>query len=128
MGTDSGICAPVCFLLDDTVRKNIAFGLEVAEDREIWYALEQAQLENICGKPARGIGYSGGRTGIKFSGGQKQRIAIARALYNQPELLVLDEATAALDTETENSSYVESIEALQGQITMIIGAPFVYHP
>lgn len=57
--------------------------------------------------------------GIRFSGGQKQRIAIARALYSKPEILVLDEATAALDNETE-TAVMESIDALQGCITMII--------
>lgn len=109
------------FLLDDTVRKNIAFGLEVADDREIWYALEQAQLKTFVESLPEGLDTVVGERGIKFSGGQKQRIAIARALYNQPELLVLDEATAALDTETE-TAVMESIEALQGQITMIIVA------
>lgn len=62
-----------------------------------------------------------GERGIKFSGGQRQRIAIARALYENPDILVLDEATSALDNETE-MAVMEQIKALQGSKTLIIVA------
>ena len=62
-----------------------------------------------------------GEWGVQLSGGQRQRIAIARALYNEPDIIVLDEATAALDNETENA-VMESIEALQKLKTLIIVA------
>ena len=111
------------FLMDDTVRNNIAFGLpeDTIEDELIWDALERAQLREFVAGLPNGLDTIVGERGVKFSGGQRQRIAIARALYNKPEILILDEATAALDNETE-TAVMESIDALQGQITMIIVA------
>ena len=111
------------FLLDDTVRNNILFGLpkEQVNDALIWESLEQAQIKEFIESLPEGLDTIVGERGIKFSGGQKQRIALARALYNKPEILVLDEATAALDGETEKA-VMDSISALQGKITMIIVA------
>lgn len=111
------------YLIDDTVRSNVAFGMpaEMVEDKYIWNALEKAQLKEFIVSLPNGLDTIVGERGVKFSGGQCQRIAIARALYNNPEILVLDEATAALDNETE-TAVMESIEALQGHITMIIVA------
>lgn len=111
------------FLIDDTVRNNIAFGLpeDKMMDEDIWDALEKAQLKDFVEQLPYGLDTIVGERGVKFSGGQRQRVAIARALYNKPKILVLDEATAALDNETE-TAVMESIDALQGQITMIIVA------
>ena len=106
-----------------SIRKNIAFGVAEAdiEDERIWRALELAQLkEFVMGLPDR-LDSRVGEWGVRFSGGQRQRIAIARALYDDPEILVMDEATAALDNETE-TAVMKSIDALQGYKTLIIVA------
>lgn len=118
-----GYVPQAVFLIDDTVRNNVSFGVPAAlvTDEEVWDALERAQLAHFIRSLPEGLDTIVGERGIKFSGGQKQRIAIARALYNKPEILILDEATAALDNETE-TAVMESIDALQGQITMIIVA------
>lgn len=110
------------FLLDDNIRNNILFGLPFdGDDGKIWDVLERASLGDFVRELPKGLDTQLGERGVRLSGGQKQRIAIARALYERPQLLVLDEATSALDNETERS-VMESIDALQGSLTMIIVA------
>ncbi len=111
------------YLTDTTIRQNIAFGVAETEidDERVWKALEMARLKDFIEKQPKKLDTRVGEWGVKFSGGQRQRIAIARALYNNPQILVLDEATAALDTETE-TAVMESIEELQGYKTLIIVA------
>lgn len=108
-------------LQDDTVRRNVAFGIddEEIDDEKVWQALEQAQIKDVIAEAKEGLDTMIGEKGIRFSGGQKQRFAIARALYYNPDILVLDEATAALDMETEKA-VMESIQLLQGNKTLII--------
>ena len=92
------------FLLDDTIKKNIAFGVdeEKIDEEKIKEVLKSAQLLNLLSQTKKGIETNIGELGNKLSGGQIQRIAIARALYNNPKILILDESTSALDIETEN--------------------------
>ncbi|NQV97204.1 MAG: ABC transporter ATP-binding protein [Acidimicrobiaceae bacterium] len=118
-----GYVAQAIYLTDDTVRRNVAFGIaerdidEVALER----ALKSAQLwEFVQGLPDKTHTIVGER-GVRVSGGQRQRIGIARALYHEPEVLVLDEATSSLDIETE-TEVMSAIRALQGFKTILIVA------
>ena len=109
------------YLMDDTIRNNVAFGMDAEEidEKQVWEALDQAQLKTFVEELQEGLDTLIGERGVRFSGGQRQRIAIARALYTNPDILVLDEATSALDNETENA-VMEAIERLQGKKTLII--------
>lgn len=110
------------FLADDTIKNNIAFG--IAEHEINMAAVERAAKmanihEFITTKLESGYDTIAGDRGIRLSGGQRQRIGIARALYHDPEVLVLDEATSSLDTVTENV-ILEAIQELSRKKTIII--------
>ncbi|GGI54424.1 ABC transporter ATP-binding protein [Oxalicibacterium solurbis] len=111
------------FLTDDTLRRNVAFGLpeERIDDDAIMRAIKAAQLEEFLTGLPDGLETMVGERGIRLSGGQRQRIGIARALYHDPGILVLDEATSSLDTSTEQD-VMEAVRALQGKKTTIIVA------
>lgn len=109
------------FLTDDTLRRNIAFGLsnEQINDAAVGRALRAAQLEEFVNSLPDGVNTCVGERGVRLSGGQRQRIGIARALYHDPAVLVLDEATSSLDIATE-AGVMEAVRALQGEKTIII--------
>lgn len=118
-----GYVPQMVYIVDDDVRHNIAFGEENKDidDEKVWKALKMAQLDDMVRQLPAGLKTVVGERGIRFSGGQRQRLAIARVLYRNPEILVLDEATAALDNETEKE-VMKAIEGLQGTKTLIIVA------
>ena len=105
-------------LFDGTVAQNVAFGTHIDETK-IKKVLLQANILEYLEMHHEGINTMIGDEGIKLSGGQRQRLAIARALYNDPEILVLDEATSALDTETE-AKIMEEIYKICENKTLII--------
>ncbi|HMP14580.1 MAG TPA: ABC transporter ATP-binding protein, partial [Saprospiraceae bacterium] len=109
------------FLTDDTIARNIAFGLTDAEmnTEQLWTAIRAAQLEDfILSLPQREQTIVGER-GVRLSGGQRQRIGLARALYHNPDILIMDEATSALDNQTE-SLVMEALENLRAERTFIM--------
>jgi ABC-type multidrug transport system fused ATPase/permease subunit len=111
------------FLTDDTLRRNIAFGIsdDQIDEMSINRAVASAQLKHFIDDLPEGLDTIVGERGVRLSGGQRQRIGIARALYHDPSVLVLDEATSSLDSNTE-FGVMEAVRELHGNKTMVIVA------
>lgn len=109
------------YLSDDSIKRNIAFGIpeEMIDDQKIEKAMQSAQLNEFVDKLPEGFNTIIGEGGVRLSGGQRQRIGIARALYHEPEVLIMDEATSALDNKTERN-VMAAVEALKDGRTIII--------
>lgn len=108
-------------LIDDSIQNNIALGVEKDEINKEWIedALKKANLKKFVDNLPEGIETIVGEKGVKLSGGQIQRIGIARALYSDPEILCLDEATSSLDYQTENE-ILKTIISIKKNKTVII--------
>ena len=107
--------------MEGTIRENVALGYPANPDTDdaIMGALKIASLDKfVLGLPL-GLDTRVGERGAKISGGQRQRLGIARAMYTHPQLLVLDEATSSLDSETE-SEISDAIKILHGSTTVVM--------
>ena len=114
-----GIVTQETFLFDDSIKANIAYGVNNLSDKEIEEAAKAANAHDFIVKLADGYDTIIGERGVSLSGGQKQRIAIARAIVKNPPILILDEATSSLDSESEK--HVQSaIENLMNHRTVFV--------
>ena len=111
-------------LIDDTIKKNIVFGIteDLIDEKRLNETIKICELENLINSLPNGIEFIVGENGSKLSGGEKQRIGIARALYHNPGVLILDEATSSLDSITEKN-IINSISRIKFDKTII----FVSH-
>lgn len=115
-----GIVLQETVLFAASIRDNIAFGLEDVTEAEVIEAAKAAQAHDFILEMAEGYDTKVGERGVTLSGGQKQRIAIARALLKDPRILLLDDATSSVDTETERLIQIALERLMQGRTSFII--------
>lgn len=115
-----GIVPQESFLFSATVRDNIAYGSPDTGEEEIIRAAKLAQAHEFILEMPNGYATQIGERGVRLSGGQKQRLALARAILVDPEILILDEATSAVDTRTEHEIQKALEQVMQGRTSLII--------
>lgn len=108
------------FLYEGTIRENILFGWPDASEEEILAAAAAAHVKEFTDRFEKGLDTLIGERGVKLSGGQRQRVAIARAILANPKILILDEATSNLDTESELYIQDSLAKLMQGRTTFVI--------
>ncbi|MFE9765541.1 ABC transporter ATP-binding protein [Streptomyces sp. NPDC005808] len=115
-----GLVPEDSFLFSDTVRANIAYGRPDASDEEIESAARAAQADRFIVELPNGYDTTVGEHGLTLSGGQRQRVALARAILTDPRLLVLDDATSAVDARVEHEIHEALSQVMQGRTTLLI--------
>ena len=110
------------YLIDDTIIKNITFGINdnKIDNKKFDKAIELAQIKNFIMNLPEKENTIVGERGIKISGGQRQRIGIARAIYNEPEVLIFDEATSSLDENTEKNFFNQIYNLKKNKTVLIV--------
>lgn len=115
-----GVVTQDAHLFHDTIRANLAYACPGATDDELLAACEAAQIRDLISSLPDGLGTVVGDRGHRLSGGEKQRIALARLLLKAPRVLILDEATAHLDSESEAAVQRALDRALEGRTAIVI--------
>ena len=115
-----GLVPEDSFLFSDTVRNNIAYGRPDATDEEIRAAARAAQADRFIAELPDGYDTTVGEHGLTLSGGQRQRVALARAILTDPRLLVLDDATSAVDARVEHEIHEALKQVMEGRTTLLI--------
>jgi len=118
--TRLGVVLQESFLFDGTIRENVAFSRPDAREEEIMRACRIARVDEFAESFADKYGTVVGERGVKLSGGQRQRISIARAILAEPRILILDEATSSLDSESEQMIQQGLSYLMQGRTTFVI--------
>ncbi|MEU6093409.1 ABC transporter ATP-binding protein [Streptomyces sp. NPDC047079] len=115
-----GLVPEDSFLFSDTVRNNIAYGRPDATDEQIERAARAAQADRFIAELPDGYATKVGEHGLTLSGGQRQRVALARAILTDPRLLVLDDATSAVDARVEHEIHEALKQVMEGRTTLLI--------
>lgn len=115
-----GVVLQDSFLFDGTIRENIMFSRPGASEEQFLFACRTARVDEFAERFTEGYDTIVGERGVKLSGGQRQRLSIARALLAEPRILILDEATSSLDSESEAMIQSGLSELMRGRTTFVI--------
>ncbi len=115
-----GVVSQDAHLFHDTIAANLRYAQPTATDEQLWRALDSAEIGGLIRQLPDGLDTVVGDRGYRLSGGEKQRVAIARLLLKQPRIVVLDEATAHLDSESERAVQRALATALRGRTSLVI--------
>ena len=115
-----GVVLQDTFLFDGTIRENVAFSRPEASEEEVLEACRLARVDEFAEQFEEGYETIVGERGVKLSGGQRQRVSIARAILADPRILILDEATSSLDSESEALIQEGLAHLMRGRTTFVI--------